>query len=428
MKSWNYLLVALWSGGLLALAAAPVATPGAPALTLGDCLAEAARQQPDMLAARAAVQKARFQYRAVVADFLPQLSASAGTSRSGGEAADGYQVGNANSIGLRAEQSIFTGGRDTARLAQSRAALRVAEEQLRLTRAQISADVKSAFARLLSAQELRELSAAIAQRRELNVSLVDLRYAGGREHKGSLLRMQALWKQAVADQVSARRALAVGRRRLAVAMGWRDPERIVIRGTLTAGRPEGQPDFPALALQTPVHCIAVAQEESARAGVKLARSEYFPSLSAQGAVNRAGDTWPPEQDSWSVGVQLSYPFFPGGRQVHDVHAAQAEQRRSAALRQSQEQQAAVLLEQAFADWQDAVENERVQEDFVTASQLRAEVGRSQYGTGLLSFDNWDLIENDLITQQKALLSARRDAVLAEAAWEKAQGVALLPEK
>ncbi|MCX6998418.1 MAG: TolC family protein [Kiritimatiellaeota bacterium] len=424
------MLVALWWAGLFiaVAAAAPAVVPALAALTLGDCLGEAARRQPDIAAAREAVHKAQFQYRAVVADFLPQLSASAGTSRSGSEAAAGYQVGSDNSVGLRAEQSLFTGGRDTARLAQSRAALRVAEEQLRAIRAQISSDVKTAFARLLSAQELMELSGVIAKRRELNVSLVDLRYEGGREHQGSLLRMQALRQQAVADEVAARRALAVGRRRLAAALGWREPGQLAIRGTLTAGQPEGQPDFSTLALQTPNYRVAVAQEEAARAGVKLARSAYYPALSAQGAVNRAGDTWPPEQDSWSVGVQLSYPFFPGGRHVHDVHAAQAEQRRSAALCQSQDQQAAVLLEQSFADWQDAVESQRVQEDFVKAAQLRAEVGRSQYGTGLLSFDNWDLIENDLITQQKALLSARRDAVLAEAAWEKAQGVTLLPEK
>ena len=46
---------------------------------------------------------------------------------------------------------------------------------------------------------------------------------------------------------------------------------------------------------------------------------------------------------------------------------------------------------------------------------------------MLSFEDWDRIESDLISSQKSDLSGRRNAVLAEANWEKAQGKSRLPE-
>ena len=65
----------------------------------------------------------------------------------------------------------------------------------------------------------------------------------------------------------------------------------------------------------------------------------------------------------------------------------------------------VTLQSNYASLQDAVERIEVQEEFLKAAQLRAEVARTKYTTGLLSFDEWDLIENDLISTQKSHLQA-----------------------
>jgi outer membrane protein TolC len=82
------------------------------------------------------------------------------------------------------------------------------------------------------------------------------------------------------------------------------------------------------------------------------------------------------------------------------------------------------LEEAFAAHQDAAERVDVQENFYEAARVRAEIARSQYSSGLLSFDDWDIIENELISREKEILAARRDAARAEAAWESAQGAGL----
>ncbi len=410
---------------LLAGLARAAETNAPPALTLDDCLAEAVRKQPDVAAAREAVQRSEFQYKAALTAFLPQLSASASASRSGGSA-NGVTDNNFVTS-LQAQESLYTGGRDTALLAQRSAERELSRAVLATALAQLSYDVRVAFVRQLYGADLITLSGAIVTRRSGNVDLVSLRFDGGREHKGSLLRMQAILSQAKFEVQSAGRAFAVAQQRLAVALGRPEPVPAV-QGKLEDAPLEAAPDFEQLADAVPVVRQALAQAKAAREGVRVAKSEYLPSINANASVSRSDDVFFPQENSWSVGVSLNYPFFPGGRNIMNVRSAQSDEKRSALLARSQWQQALLNLKQAFADWQDAHEKLRVQREFLQAAELRAEISRNQYAIGLLSFDNWDIIENDLITQQRAELAARRDVILAQIAWEKARGASLLPQK
>lgn len=395
------------------------------ALTLEDCLAEAARHQPDVAAAKEAVLRAEYQYKAVLTTFLPQLSASASGSRSG-SSANGI-TDNSFVTTLQAQQSLYTGGHDTALLAQRSAERDLARASLAAVLAQLSYDVRAAFVKQLYNADLIALSTEIVKRRSGNVDLVSLRYDGGREHKGSLLRMQAILKQAQFDVQSAERAFAVARQRLAAALG-REAPVPAVQGKLEERPLEIAPDYEKLAAAVPEVLTTVAQAKAAHEGVRVAKSAYLPTVSAVANVSRSDDVFFPQENAWSVGVAVNYAFFPGGRNLIDVRSAQTDERRYALLLRSQWQQTLVDLRQAFSDWQDAVERLGVQRGFLKAAELRAEISRNQYAIGLLSFDNWDIIENDLITQQRAELAARRDVVLFQAAWDKACGTSLLPLK
>ena len=414
----GWLLAILWVPALAAETNAPAA------LTLDDCLAEAARHQPDVAAARESVQRAEFQYRAALSAFLPQLSASASGTRLGGPV-NGATDNNNYAATLQAEESLYTGGHDTALLAQRGYERDLARGTLALTLAQFSYNVRSAFIQQLYNADLIALSAEIVKRRSGNVDLVSLRYDGGREHKGSLLRMQAILSQAQLDVQSAQRAYSVARQRLAAALG-REVPVPAVQGQLMGGPLASLPEYEQLAATVPDVLIAQAQAKAFHEGVRVAKSEYLPTVSAVANITRSDDMFFPQADGWTVGVQINYPFFPGGRNIQDVHTAQSDERRSGQLLRSQWNQTLVNLKQAFNDWQNAVEQLRVQQEFLQAAELRAEIARSQYALGLLTFDNWDIIENDLISQQRAEVAARRDTVLAEAAWEKARGLSLLP--
>ena len=46
--------------------------------------------------------------------------------------------------------------------------------------------------------------------------------------------------------------------------------------------------------------------------------------------------------------------------------------------------------------------------------------------GLMSFQDFNTITDDYVSQQQTLLSAQLTAVIAEASWEEARGVGAIP--
>ena len=70
---------------------------------------------------------------------------------------------------------------------------------------------------------------------------------------------------------------------------------------------------------------------------------------------------------------------------------------------------------------DAVENEAVQKELFDAEFLRAEISTAKYKQGLLSYEDWDIIESNLINQGKTHLQRRRAAEIEQARWKNALG-------
>jgi outer membrane protein TolC len=125
-------------------------------------------------------------------------------------------------------------------------------------------------------------------------------------------------------------------------------------------------------------------------------------------------------------LNLSVPLFSGGRDYYTTKSAAASLEAVSSNRDNVERQLLVRLKQTYASYVESEEKLKVDQAFLEAAILRAEIARSRYNNGLMSFEDWDRIENDLIQRQKTVLQSQRDRVTAEAAWEQAQGKGVIP--
>jgi outer membrane protein TolC len=390
-------------------------------LTWARCLESAARHNPELRAARENLRAADHQASGAASGYFPQLSASAGRTESRVAGVDSNQ----NQTSLTATQNLFAGYRDASSVAQADANREATSASLDIVRARVSFELKGAYAQLGYAQDNLRLARDIVRRREENRRLVRLRFESGGENKGSSLLADAAYRQARLEQLQAEQAVETARVQLARVLGvgaedWQAVDRVpVTEPPLTA---DFEPRLPA----TPEVRQAVAQEEAARAAIGIARAGLLPSLNLSGSVGRQGDDWAPEDSTRSVGLTLSVPLYSGGRDYHATKSAAATHEAARAGRENTERQTRARLKQAYHNYFQAVEKLKVDEDFVSAAALRAEIARSKYNNGLLSFEDWDLIENDLINRQKALLVSVRERVTAEAGWEQARGEGAIP--
>lgn len=431
MQIWNdirisKLLQSLILGGLCLPAPNIFAEPVK--LTWEQCVAAMAMHNTDINASKNNLQSSEYLAQGARSGYYPQITGNLGydygnnnVSSSGNAAATG-----AYSASINVTQNLFNGMGDTARVQQASANLNSAAADLRSSQAQASYDLKFAYQGLLYAQNYLKLSADIVRRRKEDLRLVELRFTNGRENKGSVLLSQAYLAQANLSALQAENLQGQAQAQLAKVLGREAGAEIEVIDTIPVNEPDPQLDIRQLALQTPAHQQAVAKENAAQAGVQLARSALYPSLDLTGQYGKLGNNFFPDNERWYVGINLSIPIFNGGKNYYTSQSAQALYSAAAFNRDSVDLQLLASLKTAYHGYREAVQRLKVDESFYQAAVVRAQIAREQYNNGLISFSDWDLIENDLITRETNRLQSQRDRVIAEASWEQAVGKGVVP--
>ncbi len=355
--------------------------------------------------------------------FLPQMSASIGYVRNN----TGSNGSTNRTTSLTGTQNLFAGFQTLGRMRQAHGNSVAAWAAYDTTKARVSFDLKSAYESLSYAIDFKILTEEIIRRREENNRLVALRFESGRENKGSAYLSEAYLAQAKLDDLQASNAKRISSAQLARALGFDEYSDLSITGTIPVQEPaSGTPDFLKIALATPDYRQLEALEAGADAGVTIARSGFYPSLDLSGTLGRqVSPVFLGAQERWSVGIALTLPFFSGGSDFYSTRSAIDARTAAEYQRVNISRQVRARLEQSYSSYLEAVMKFKVDTSFKQATTVRAEIARKRYNNGLLTFEDWDVIENDLINRQKAYLQSKRDRVIAEAAWEQAQGIGAL---
>ena len=122
-----------------------------------------------------------------------------------------------------------------------------------------------------------------------------------------------------------------------------------------------------------------------------------------------------------MGVSLSLPLYEGGSRLDEVTRSKAALREAEENERSERDSVLLSLEEAWVDLENAHERVGVQKKFLEATEERARISEVQYASGLLSFDNWIIIEDDLVRVKKTYLQSRATALQADARWINARG-------
>ncbi len=395
-------------------------------LSWADCLREAARNHPDLVTAKEAVVQQESAGVIAGSGRWPQASAnlngsSAWSSRTG--------AGNSYGYGVSGSQLIFDGFKTANTVLASKENITVAREEYRFTSVDVRYRLRSAFVNLLKTQELQVLTRDIYKIRKSNLDLIELRYKAGMEHKGALLTARANVSQAQMTIDQAVRGLESARQQLIKELGWIGHPGISVGGALDAGVVDVQPpDLASLAANSPSLQKISAQRRAAEFSLKANQGDFWPAVSLTGGVSRSDTRWPAENQGSTAGVQVSWPLLEGGARLARLNQAKSAYRQLGEQERSIKDGIILALEQAWNGYRDAVDNVGVQKDFLAAAEERAKIARQQYTVGLVTFDNWTIIEDDLVKNKHSFLDAQAQALQAEAAWIQAKGETLEYEK
>ncbi len=186
------------------------------------------------------------------------------------------------------------------------------------------------------------------------------------------------------------------------------------------------PNFKALMQKVPDYVQAAETTEAAQHGVEVAKSAFFPQLNLTSEWGSAGGVFYPHVPHWAVGMNINLSLLNGGKDYSSVQSAVATKSQNENQQISTGRQDLVNLRQNYTNLIEAIEKLKVDESFKEAATVRAEIARRKYNNGLMTFDDWNIVESDLISRQKNYLQSVQNRVLSEAAWEQAQGGGVIP--
>lgn len=384
-----------------------------------ECVSNAKKNHPDLISAFEKVRQSKADRAIQISSALPQIS-SAASGRSA-KATTGVTT-DTYSYSLTGEQLVFDGFKTLYDILSSSRTLEAEEYNYILTSSNIRLSLRSAFVSLLKAQELASLTKEISERRKDNLELVKLRYEAGREHRGSLLTAEADLANAEYEVRQAQRSITLYQRELSKEMGLRILDPVSVEGEFSLAKDyDGRPDVEHLADITPFLRELIAKKEASRYDLKSEQADFLPQVYLNGSLGRNSNRWPPKDDTWSFGMSVSLPIFEGGSRISEVSKAKAKFRQAEADERSGRDSVLLTLEETWKDLQDAMENVSVQRKFLEAAEERAKITVAQYETGLISFDDWIIIEDDLVNAKKSYLNAQANMTIAEAYWIQAIG-------
>lgn len=396
---------------------------------LNQLEADALSYNKDLQAAVARVDQARAAVGIATADQLPSLSAAAESGRAGNNLGSGETQSTAN-VSVSFELDLWGKYR---RLSEAARAKLLASEASRDTvRLTLTADVaKNYFAlRMLDAQLI--IARRTLDARKENVRIYTSRYKNGYSTEVDLKRMEANMASVQAQEQQLRLKITQTETALSVLVG-KSPREIIENNTprgktladitLVPDVPEGIPSD--LLARRPDVRAAEGNLIAANANIGAARASYFPSIpltaSAGYASGALDNLFRGSSGVWAVGGQILAPIFEGGKIRAQNKQAEAAYREMLATYEK-------TVQGAFKEALDAIAANRINREIfdsykqqTAAMQRSYDLTKKQEDAGLIGVTDLLDVEENLLSAEMNLASARNDEMAAIVNLSKALG-------
>jgi outer membrane protein TolC len=402
-----------------------------------DCIAEAQKNNPELISAAENINQEKAGKAITASALYPQVNSSMGasttatttftsggnmTAGSGGDTTKTNKIIDTYEYGVTGTQLLFDGFKTLNDVKSASENIKAAQQSYRFTSSEVRLNLRTAFINLLTAQELVHVAEEIVKIRRDDLELIALRYESGLENEGSLLTAEADLKEANFELAQAKRDIELAQRQLTKEMGREKFNPMSVKGEFAVkDAVKEKPDYDTIVKNNPSLLQAVANKNAASFSIKSAYANFSPELSGNVGADKSSSTWPPRDKSWNAGLTVTMPIFEGGLRLAQVSQAKALYKQAEANERSTKDTAVYSLAQTWAQLQDAIESVDVQYTSLNAASKRSEIAEAQYSTGFISFDNWTIIEDNLVSAKKSYLNSQANMLFAEANWIQAKG-------
>ncbi len=401
-------------------------------VTLEEALAIAAEKNRDIEKARAYIAWAQGKYVEERAAAFPQLTATTSLSRDRDESQSIYgplmtERTDRRSAQIGATQPLFTWGQVSAAIRAAKAGLQSADEQLRIYRQAAGRDVSAAFHDVLLARELHALALHNLEQKKRHREEARRKYQAGVATDYDVLAAEVSVENAGPEAIRTENQVRRARERLRFLLAIEQGEVDVTGSLEVVFRPyrsyeeafilarEKRPDLADIRYR-----IGVAREL-----VAIADAQDKPRVDFKGSYGWNSIEQPSlygDGPSWSLGIQLTYPFFDGFRTKGRVAQAKSDLRRIQIDEAKQIDAVALETRDAINNLREAEEIVRALSGTVSQAERLLAMAERGYELGVKTRLEVEDAEFNLRQARSSLSRYRRDYLVARVNLDWVTGV------
>jgi outer membrane protein TolC len=380
-----------------------------------DVLKEAKEKNLQLKQTEISLQQTKLKIEKIRSEFYPRLNFSVSSVKNYSKNFDSDIVYSYNlSLGI----DLFNGFSTINNLRLQLVELLIAQENFKRMFVNTIYSLKESFINLYFVQENIALAEKILQRRKQNYELVKLKYESGSENLGSLLRVEADMLQAEYELKKLQREREVVIRQLLKIFAKENFVDIKVE-TISELDEDIEKiinqDVADIIKQTPEYKIKQYQLLETQIQAKLAKSNFYPTVSFY-ANYGFSDTKPiPDKDKWNLSLSLraSYNIFNGFRDITDLKIANNNIKTAEFELENTKLNLVNNFYVLQNNYIDAKELLVVREKYLQALEKQAEIVSIKYANGLATYYDWYQTEESFINMQKSLLDLKKQLILSK---------------
>lgn len=420
----------------------PAGQAGKTPLALADCVDAALKNNPLIRASAFSVEESRAGIDAARAGYWPSIVFNASGRSSTLES--GLNTGGlANmdhySSGLSFQYPVFQGFKTVSSVQAAKAALSAEQAQYRSDREELVINVTTAYYRLLQAERLVDAAQQSVRRADMHLDYARALFDTGLATHSDILKARVSQADAGLFLIRARNAHLAARGRLNLEMGRSaneplaivdDLENVENQGVRKADLNEKQFEtYIDMAFQNRPELAQINERMNAqRANIRLARSDYYPTLSLFGGYGFDGLALSDMNASGHIGLSLSYSLFDGFLRPARVKQEQLALNGLEARQEGLRRQIGLEVWNAYLQVKEALERVESARVFYASALESRNIAEGEYREGVGSMLDVIDAQTAFVTAEQTLIEALADGNIARAVLNRAVGIRNIEEK
>jgi len=391
-------------------------------MNLKDSLSTALQNNPGIKAQDEEVMGKEMEKRSSFGEMLPKVTLNYGYARLNeepsmtipgmGEALlgtkDNYE------FTLEATQPLFAGGAlyNSYRISKNNYLAADLDRQKAIR--ELKQQVIEAYYGVIEARQVYEVARSGVSSIKAHLDVSNAFFNQGMIPKNDLLEAQVRYAESEQNLIIADNAIKLAESNLNLLLGRNLAEPVTIDTEIPmSGLAEtlDKSTQTALQMRQEVKTIML-QIDNANKALKISKAGYLPSVAAKYTYERIGEDPDVEDDSWSVGVGMSWNIFEGGSNYHDVSRAKTVSNKLGHLLKSLQDQISLEVKNAYLSSQEARARTMVAEKAINQAKENLRIQKDRYSLQVATTTN-------VLDAQALLDHAMKNYITARADYAKA---------